>query len=127
MSIRSRAEARLVLACADVEDRLAAAKQAHTGEQSEESRAAKRQEMAALYETRAWLRAKDELTRLPGEIAEVERKLKHARLAKDEQAPARVLHLEGKLAAATAKLSRIQAEFGPLVAAMDELAAGGGS
>ncbi|WP_113699189.1 hypothetical protein [Nonomuraea lactucae] len=127
MSIRSRAEARLVLACADVEDQLAGAKSEYADELSDETRAAKREAMATMHETRAWLRAKDELAILPDKIADVQRELKSARLAKAGTADKRIGELEAALAFLEARHKRIQAQFGPLVQAMDELAAAGGA
>lgn len=125
--MRKRAEAKLVLACAPIEDLLDEAKQAHAEQGSEESRQAKRAAMATMHETRAWLRACDELATLPRTIAGLEAELKSARLASDDQAAERVVKLERKLAAARQRLARIQAQFGPLVADMEALAAGGGS
>ena len=117
--MRKREEAALVLACAPIEDALQEAK---SGGDVRARRAA----MATMHETRAWLRAKGELQRLPGEIAELKKALKSARLATDEKAAERVSSLEEQIAGAQARLARIQAQFGPLVQAMDELATVGG-
>ncbi|MGA5764472.1 hypothetical protein [Nonomuraea bangladeshensis] len=124
--MRQLAAAKLVVACAPIGDGLTDAKAAHADEGSEESQAAKRAAMATMHETRAWLRAKDLLTILPGRIAGLEAQLAAARRADDDGAAARVRRLEEQLAAARAKHERVQRQFGPLVAAMDELAAAGG-
>lgn len=113
-----------MLACAPIEDALDDAKAAHAGEGSEGSRTVKRQAMATLHETRAWLRAADVLATLPQSIAGLKAQLASAGMAADGQE--RVARLERKLAAARARLARIEERFGPLVAEMEALAAGGG-
>lgn len=117
--MRQRAEAELVLACAPLEDALAAAKAAHAEEGSDESRQAKRDAMATMHETRAWLRAADEMQRLPRTIASLETQLATA----DGE---RAFVLGARLQAARQRLARIEREHGPLVRAMEELAAAGG-
>lgn len=119
--MKRRAEAELVLACAPIEDQLVAAKDAHAEEGTAESRQAKRAAMATTHETRAWLRAADELERLPREIAGLQEQLRSARKARDGQAAERVARLEARIGAAEARRARIQAQFGPLVQAMNEL------
>jgi hypothetical protein len=122
--LKRRQEAELVLACAPIEDRLADAKQGHTDAPTDETRAERRAAMATLHETRAWLRATDELRRLPQEIAALQESLTMAELARDKKKAERVAELEGKLAAAAQRQARIRAQFGGLVEAMDELAGG---
>lgn len=124
--LRERQAAELVLACAPIEDQLQAAKAAHAEQGTDESRAAHREAMATMHETRAWLRAKAELQRLPQLIADLQSTLKNARHARDAEAAERVTRLETQIEDAQARLARIQAQFGPLVQAMDELAAVGG-
>lgn len=121
--MRERQKATLTLACAPIEDGLDDAKTAHAEARTAESRAARTAAMTTMHQTRAWLRAKDELATLPQTIAGLEAQLGSARLAKDDEAAERVAKLGRKLAAATARQSRIQARFGPLVQAMEQLAA----
>jgi hypothetical protein len=109
--IKERAKAELVLACAAVTDRLAEAKAVHAEQPTDETRAARRQAMAVVHETRAWLRAKAELARLPREIAVLSGLTDPRSVAKRQ--------------AAEQKLARIERDYGDLVAAMDVLAGGG--
>ncbi|MGW4641800.1 hypothetical protein ACWEN6_25000 [Sphaerisporangium sp. NPDC004334] len=60
---RARAERELEAACDDEFDQLQAAKDAHTEEPTEDSRAAKKQAMASYAETRRWLRAIDAIAK----------------------------------------------------------------
>ena len=124
--LKKRQEAELVLACAPIEDQLQAAKAAHAEQGTDESRAAHRSAMAAMHETRAWLRAGAELQRLPQVIADLQSKLKTARQAKDKQAAERIAGLQTQIKDAEERLARIQAQFGPLVQAMEQLATVGG-
>jgi hypothetical protein len=124
--MRRRAAAELTLACAPLEDQLLQAKAAHEQEPTAQTRAAMVQSMATVHETRAWLRAADELERLPGEIAAAQQQLDIARKARNPQTAKQVPTLEAKVRRAQEKLARIQWDFGPLVTAMEELAAAGG-
>lgn len=117
--IRQRAEALLTLACGDVQDRNVEAKAAHEAAPTAETQAAKRQAMAALAETRAWLRAKDTLDRMPGQIAGLQ-----VQLANVQEESTRK-KLQARLSAYEAKLVRVERDYGPLVAEMDAFAAGG--
>lgn len=114
-----------MLACACFASASWSTTSAHADEPNDGTRAVRREAMASVHETRAWLRAKNELQRLPREIADLHRQLDSARLARGAAATERVAQLEDRLAAAEAKLARIQAQFGPLVQAMNELAEGG--
>ncbi|MEV0619605.1 hypothetical protein AB0I81_40245 [Nonomuraea sp. NPDC050404] len=125
--LKRRQETELAMACFPIDDAMVAAKNTHAEEGSEESRAAKRDAMKTTHQTRAWLRAADDLQRLPGVIASLEQKVASARHAQDDQAAERVAKLERLLAAEVARLARIQRDFGPLVQSMQELAAGGES
>jgi hypothetical protein len=116
--IRQRQAAALTLACADVQDATVAAKEEHASERTGQTRTGKVQAMAALYETRAWLRAKAELDRLPGVVERLRVTVEHTKdpdTRRKEQA---------RLNAAEARLARIAKEFGGLVADMDALAGG---
>ncbi|OUC99314.1 hypothetical protein [Streptosporangium minutum] len=110
--MRARGKARReleMLAALEVEqDRLDDAKQAAAEDPSPENLTAKRREMASMAETRSWLRA-------VARIAQAERELV-------EYATATDLRKVAKREAAEADIERLRRDFGPLIAAMEQLA-----
>lgn len=108
-----------MLACAPIEDALQEAK-------SEGDVHTRRAAMASMHETRAWLRAKDELGRLPQFIADLQEQLQHAQAAREPETAAQAPVVAAQIRQAEQRLVRIQAQFGPLVQAMNELAEVGG-
>ncbi|MGW4469662.1 hypothetical protein ACWENQ_08315 [Nonomuraea sp. NPDC004354] len=98
------------LALEDEMDALEDAKNLHAEQRTPESRLAKRQAMASIAETRTWLRAKARLEEAQREVQE------YAGATDPKKVAIR--------ARAEADLERIPREFGPLLAAMEQLAAG---
>jgi hypothetical protein len=100
----------LELALEDEMDALEDAKTLHSEQGTAESRLAMRQAMASIAETRTWLRAKARLETARREVQE------YATATDPKKVALR--------ARAEADLERIPREYGPLLAAMEELAAG---
>ncbi|MFJ2029422.1 hypothetical protein [Streptosporangium sp. NPDC087985] len=103
---KARAQLELEVALEVEQERLLDAKQAHTANPTEETWAAMQAEMESLAETRTWLRAVDGIRQAEAEIA---------RDPGSEQAKV-----------AEFRLSQLQRDFGPLIAAMQQLASGVG-
>ncbi|MFD8556618.1 hypothetical protein ACFV1N_04905 [Streptosporangium canum] len=107
---RARRELEVLAACEAEQEQLDAAKQAAAEDPTPENLAAKRQAMASYAETRSWLRA-------VARIAQAERELVEYATATDPKKVA-------KRQAAEADLPRLRRDFGPLIAAMEQLAGG---
>lgn len=105
---RARRELEVLDACEAEQDFLDEAKQAYTDDPNEETRTAKREAMASYAETRSWLRAVAAIRKRQLQIAELA-------AATDEESVARREFYE-------ADLARLQRDFGPLIAAMEQLA-----
>ncbi|MEV7011539.1 hypothetical protein [Streptosporangium sp. NPDC051022] len=105
---RARRELELVAALEVEQERLEAAKQAAAEDPTPENIAAKRAEMASMAETRTWLRAAARLRAAAQEVVE------YANATDPKDA--------AKFQAAQVDLERIPRLFGPLLAAMEELA-----
>ncbi|MGC5009742.1 hypothetical protein ACLQ2R_03150 [Streptosporangium sp. DT93] len=105
---RARRELEVRAACEAEEDALLAAKEAAAADPSPENVAAKRAAMESYAETRAWLRA-------VARIAQARREVVTYATATDAKGTAKRLKAE-------ADLERLPRLYGPLIAAMEELA-----
>lgn len=102
-----RAQLQFMEACEGLEDQLDAAKQAHAEAPTLETLAAKRQAMATMHETRAWIRAVDGIKKAERDVAAYASATDAKSVRRYEQAQR--------------DLERLPREFGPLIAAMEEL------
>lgn len=107
---RARRELEVRVACEAEEDQLLAAKDAAEQDPTPENVAAKQAAMASYAETRSWLRA-------VARIARAKREVVTYATATDPKGTAKRLKAE-------ADLERLPRLFGPLIAAMEELAGG---